>query len=160
VQDALGGLGLSSLPSSNAELHKAFRRKAKDHHPDRGGDPNSFQQLVSDFDMLSSIVDGSEALPEAYVRVNHQNGDVVDCTVHHLCPECRGEVKKVICPQCQGRPQACSNCRGLRVVTEPCLFCGGTKLAKSRIKLSQAELASGKINVNGMLCLVKVIESD
>jgi len=36
----------------------------------------------------------------------------------------------------------------------------GTKLANSQVKLSQAELAIGKINVNGMLCPVKVIEVD
>lgn len=153
-------MGLASLPSSNDELRKAFRVKAKEKHPDRGGDPDDFQQLVADFDMLSALVDGSQTLPEAYVRVTSQKGDQLTCTVHHLCQQCHGMVKKVTCPTCYGRPQECPRCRGLRVITDVCFQCGGTKLTTSEVTLSAAELNKGKIKINGMICLVKVIESD
>jgi hypothetical protein len=46
VQDACDALGLSGQ-YSRAEVMRAFRRKAQEHHPDKGGDPAMFRRLVA-----------------------------------------------------------------------------------------------------------------
>jgi DnaJ-domain-containing protein 1 len=42
--DALAELGLVE-PVSRAEIKKQFRKQAKQHHPDRGGDPEQFRRI-------------------------------------------------------------------------------------------------------------------
>lgn len=42
-----------SRNASTQEIKKAYRKLAMQHHPDRGGDPNTFQQISNAYDILS-----------------------------------------------------------------------------------------------------------
>ena len=44
--DALAKLGLVD-PVSEREIKSQFRKQAKEHHPDRGGDPDKFRQIAA-----------------------------------------------------------------------------------------------------------------
>lgn len=39
--------------STTSEIKKAFRSKSKQHHPDKGGNPDEFQKLKEAYDVLS-----------------------------------------------------------------------------------------------------------
>jgi len=39
--------------ASETEIKKAYRKKAIQHHPDKGGDPAVFQELASAYEVLS-----------------------------------------------------------------------------------------------------------
>jgi len=45
-------LGISSH-ASEAEIKKAYRRKAKEHHPDKGGDETEFKKIQQAYEVLS-----------------------------------------------------------------------------------------------------------
>lgn len=69
--------------ATQEEIKNAYRRKAMKHHPDRGGDPETFQEIQAAYELLSKPV---------------------------RCPECEGKgtikvkrgafVDKVQCPRC------------------------------------------------------------
>lgn len=48
---AAGLLGVD-LAATPEEVARAYRRKARDHHPDRGGDPEDFRRLREARDVL------------------------------------------------------------------------------------------------------------
>jgi curved DNA-binding protein CbpA len=49
-------LGLSGRKFPNQEeIRKAYRRQALLYHPDKGGDPEKFKQVVEAYEVLSNI---------------------------------------------------------------------------------------------------------
>ena len=50
-EDALRALALSSA-ARRADVKRAYRRLARQHHPDRGGDPDTFHEIVAAFERL------------------------------------------------------------------------------------------------------------
>jgi len=63
--DPYGALGIQK-GSSEADIKKAYRKLAMQHHPDKGGDPEQFKQIQGAYDILSDpqkrrISTGSEA---------------------------------------------------------------------------------------------------
>lgn len=45
IDSILSVLGLEKFPNSEREIKSAYRRQAKTHHPDIGGDPNKFREV-------------------------------------------------------------------------------------------------------------------
>lgn len=62
MDDLYNTLGLDRSASST-DIRKAYRRKAKEHHPDQGGDPQAFHALTRAHDVL-----GDDAKRERYDR--------------------------------------------------------------------------------------------
>ena len=52
LNDALGMLGLDSLPESESQIKRAWRAAAFVHHPDRGGSQESFTRLQRAMDVV------------------------------------------------------------------------------------------------------------
>ena len=50
--DPYGALGIQK-GSSEADIKKAYRKLAMQHHPDKGGDPEQFKQIQGAYDILS-----------------------------------------------------------------------------------------------------------
>jgi curved DNA-binding protein CbpA len=51
---AILGLSGRKYPTHD-EIKKAYRRQALLHHPDKGGDPEKFKQVVEAYEILSNI---------------------------------------------------------------------------------------------------------
>ena len=45
IDSILSVLGLEKFPNSEKEIKSAYRKQAKVHHPDIGGDPNKFREV-------------------------------------------------------------------------------------------------------------------
>jgi hypothetical protein len=56
-------LGLKEMPKSEDEIKRAYRKLAKTHHPDMGGDVNNFRQIHYAYESLVN------ALPELRCKV-------------------------------------------------------------------------------------------
>ena len=51
--DYYESLGVNRNASAK-EIKSAFRKKAAEHHPDKGGDPNQFKQINEAYQTLSN----------------------------------------------------------------------------------------------------------
>jgi hypothetical protein len=58
LESILAILGLKEMPSNEAQIKAAYRKQAKAHHPDKGGNPDSFRELQLAYESLM------ESLPE------------------------------------------------------------------------------------------------
>lgn len=68
-REALRLLGLED-PVDRAEVIRAFRRLARQHHPDRGGDPETFRALAIARDvLLADALAGRDSDPGSTSRV-------------------------------------------------------------------------------------------
>eukprot|EP01118_Nematostelium_gracile_P005894 TRINITY_DN1879_c0_g2_i4.p1 TRINITY_DN1879_c0_g2~~TRINITY_DN1879_c0_g2_i4.p1 ORF type:complete len:102 (+),score=31.13 TRINITY_DN1879_c0_g2_i4:144-449(+) len=55
-------LGIDPNCSSTEELRQAWKKLSRDHHPDKGGDPNAFIKIKRAYDFVSEEVANRESL--------------------------------------------------------------------------------------------------
>ena len=69
LHDALGMLGLDSLPESESQIKSAWRTAAFVHHPDRGGSQEAFVRLQRAMDLvIERMADPLAGVPRAPIR--------------------------------------------------------------------------------------------
>jgi hypothetical protein len=56
VDSILSVLGLSVLPNSEREIKAAYRKQAKLHHPDIGGDANKFREVQMAYESAIALL--------------------------------------------------------------------------------------------------------
>ncbi len=56
IDSILSVLGLEKLPNSEKEIKTAYRKQAKIHHPDIGGDPNKFRELQMAYESAMNLL--------------------------------------------------------------------------------------------------------
>lgn len=66
--DALAVLGLAG-PAGPGEVKRAYRRLARELHPDRGGDPDRFRDVQVAYEAIRAGTDAQAAGPRPQVRV-------------------------------------------------------------------------------------------
>jgi hypothetical protein len=66
IDSVLAVLGLDKFPNSEREIKSAYRKQAKLHHPDTGGDANKFRQVQMAYETAINL------LPELR-RANNQH---------------------------------------------------------------------------------------
>jgi hypothetical protein len=64
IDSILSVLGLEKLPNSEKEIKTAYRKQAKLHHPDIGGDANKFREVQMAYESAINL------LPELRRRYN------------------------------------------------------------------------------------------
>lgn len=86
---------LGVLPSATPEaLRAAYRARARDTHPDRGGDPDEFYKVTQAYEAARNV---SAWLPEGKICANCGGFGVVGVKkglkprYPVICPECKGE---------------------------------------------------------------------
>ncbi len=67
---AIAALGLQ-LPCSEADLMRAYRRRVKSLHPDRGGDQRRFLRLQADFEEALALVRVAAADASTWPQSQH-----------------------------------------------------------------------------------------
>ena len=56
LDSVLSLLGLAKMPKSEREIKIAYRKQAKIHHPDTGGDANKFREIVMAYESLIAML--------------------------------------------------------------------------------------------------------
>lgn len=56
IDSILTVLGLTHFPSSQREIKSAYRKQAKIHHPDAGGDVNKFRELQAAYEFAICLL--------------------------------------------------------------------------------------------------------
>jgi len=56
LESILSILGLADIPSNEREVKEAYRKQAKIHHPDRGGNADTFRELQLAYETLISTL--------------------------------------------------------------------------------------------------------
>ncbi len=56
LDSVLSVLGLNKLPNTEKEIKIAYRKQAKIHHPDTGGDPNKFREVQTAYEFALSLL--------------------------------------------------------------------------------------------------------
>ena len=75
MKDYYQTLGVDRSASAN-EIKRAYRKLASKHHPDRGGDANTFKQVQEAYDVLSDPDKRSQYdNPQPQFNFNHRGGD-------------------------------------------------------------------------------------
>ena len=118
-----GILGVSSK-ATDAEIKRAYRNLAREHHPDRGGDPARFKTIQNAYEVLSTQrqhYDQFGTARETHSSV-HKSRDVrytIDLTLEQLYSGVVLDVpvtRTRLCGQCMGRGgsdcRECGNCQG------------------------------------------------
>ena len=77
MRDLYSILGISPMATSE-QIKAAFRSKAKEHHPDRGGDARKFQEIVDAYEKLQNS--GSRSKQDIDHDIGDVFGDVEDVT--------------------------------------------------------------------------------
>lgn len=142
-QQALHILGLSAH-SSEDDVKKAYRELAKKHHPDRGGNHNTFVQIQEAYDTLTKNGKNSDGYvsPEDLFRDMFGRGG--PGPFEHIfrnfhpgknryqppMPEISVSLEELYRGGNINRnvdmPQPCSDCRGLGRKGDDCVYCRGT----------------------------------
>ena len=65
--------------ASESDIKKAYRKLASKHHPDRGGDADTFKQVQEAYDVLSDVNKRAEHdNPQGFYSQRHNFDDIVD----------------------------------------------------------------------------------
>jgi hypothetical protein len=56
IDSVLAVLGLDKFPNSEREIKSAYRKQAKLHHPDTGGDPNKFREVQMAYETAINLL--------------------------------------------------------------------------------------------------------
>jgi hypothetical protein len=56
IDSVLSVLGLAKFPNSEKEIKVAYRKQAKLHHPDIGGDPNKFREVQMAYETAIALL--------------------------------------------------------------------------------------------------------
>jgi hypothetical protein len=56
IDSVLAVLGLDKLPNSEKEIKSAYRKQAKLHHPDTGGDANKFREVQMAYETAINLL--------------------------------------------------------------------------------------------------------
>jgi DnaJ-class molecular chaperone len=140
-EDAYKLLGVRP-PFNEQELRRAFKALAKVHHPDKGGDQDTFVRLRAAYEMLEP--DCGKAVEVVGWTVEGVRVDTLGKGLKTSARKCNGcsgkgyESQPMItsCPDCSRRwwtlqGQQCAQCRGIGFISaEPrywvCRSCNGT----------------------------------
>jgi DnaJ-class molecular chaperone len=146
------------MPSSRDELKSAYRVAAKLHHPDAGGDEDSFVLLREAYDFLSTLIDGYAEKPTVDLVLLHEDALLATVRAVYQCPACEGKTTRRTCPECNGWGGLCKTCRGVKTVAVPCVACDGVKLISRETTVSIDELRSGSAMIDGKTRVIRSVQ--
>ena len=143
VKDPYKTLGVAKK-ASDEEIKKAYRKLARDNHPDRNNGDEAAEERFKDVQEAYSILSdpekrkaydsgGRDLETEVHISFDQaMEGAQVPVSVplSAPCPTCHGTGAKpgtqpTVCSRCQGRGVEAES-QGLFSISQPCRQCGGT----------------------------------